>query len=267
MAGISKCRRICSEPQALRFMPEGCRGGVSLSVEELETLRLCDCEELEQETAARRMAVSRGTLQRMLYSAHKKVAEALCQGLAIEIGGGNYEISDSWCGGAARCRRCPFSEEAERAERERIESIMKDGKIAVTYENGEIFQHFGHTRYFALYEIKGGAVATKTIIDADGSGHSALGGFLKENGAELLICGGIGGGAKNVLAAAGIELVSGVSGDADAAVAALLAGELHDDPAAECTHHGHGHECGGHHEEEPQGECRGCGHGNAHGCH
>ena len=259
MAGSIKCRRVCSRPAALRFMPDAVAAEIlDLSLEELESLRLCDLEGLDQETAARRMGVSRGTLHRIIYSAHAKVAEALCTGQGIFIIGGYYEIAGPWGGGMARCRRCPFVSESGKALRERMETIMKSGIIAVTEDNGEVFQHFGHTRYFALYEIKDGAVASRKIIDAEGSGHSALGGFLRENGVGLLICGGIGGGAKNVLAAAGIELVSGVSGSVDEAVKRFLAGELKDDPAAECDHH---------HHEEISGDCHGCGHGAPHGCH
>lgn len=256
------CRRVCAPPAALRFLPEtGAEQTLELSFEELESLRLCDMEGLDQGCAAERMRVSRGTLQRIIYSAHSKVAEALCSGKGIFINGGNYEFAENWCGGRATCGRCPFMEE-------RMQSIMEKGIIAVTEENGLVFQHFGHTRYFALYEIESGKAVSKKIIDAEGSGHSALGGFLRENGVNLLICGGIGGGAKNVLAAAGIELISGADGATDAAVEAFLTGALTDDPAAECTHHhGEAHEDCAHHHEEPSGACRGCGNGGAHGCH
>ncbi len=218
------------------------------------------------------MGVSRGTLQRIVYSARRKVAEALCSGKAIHIGGGNFSPASRECGGRAKCSRCRFAREGagnsengdKNAAKERNE--MKDGIIAVTAENGQIFQHFGHTRWFELYEIKDGAVASQRTLDAEGSGHSALGGLLRENGVNLLICGGIGGGAKNVLAAAGIELISGVSGPVDEAVKLWLEGKLRDDPSADCSHH-HGHEGGecGHHDAEPHGDCRGCGHGH-HSC-
>ena len=143
-----------------------------------------------------------------------------------------------------------------------IESIgeekMKDMRIAVAAdESGEIFQHFGHTRFFAVYDIKDGKVSSHSMIDAEGSGHSALGGFLRENNVDLLICGGIGGGAKNVLTEAGIELVSGVSGSIEEAVQNFIEGKLHDDPDAECDHHSHEH-------EEHEGSCHGCG---GHSCH
>ena len=69
-------------------------------------------------------------------------------------------------------------------------------KIAVTYENGEVFQHFGHTEAFKIYEVEGGRIAGGSVVQTDGSGHGALAGFLSERGVDALICGGIGGGAR-----------------------------------------------------------------------
>ncbi|MBQ3080510.1 MAG: NifB/NifX family molybdenum-iron cluster-binding protein [Clostridia bacterium] len=123
-------------------------------------------------------------------------------------------------------------------------------KIAATYENGRIFQHFGHTEQFKIYETADGAVTKEMVVNTCGSGHGALAGFLKANGVEALICGGIGGGAQIALAEAGIKLYAGVAGSADEAVQALLSGTLAFDPAAKCNHHehhhDHGHECGSH---------------------
>lgn len=122
-------------------------------------------------------------------------------------------------------------------------------KIAVTYENGQVFQHFGHTEQFKLYEVEDGQVRASQVVDTNGSGHGALAGFLKERGVEALICGGIGGGARNALAQAGIRLYPGAAGDADAQVKTLLQGSLCYDPDAVCAHHhdhGAGHDCGGH---------------------
>ena len=128
-------------------------------------------------------------------------------------------------------------------------------KIAVTYEDGQIFQHFGHCEEFKVYETEDGKVQAAQVINANGSGHGALAGFLKENEVEVLICGGIGGGARTALSQAGIELYPGASGDADQAVEALLNGSLDYDPNTMCSHHheggehnchGHGHSCGGH---------------------
>lgn len=122
-------------------------------------------------------------------------------------------------------------------------------KIAVTYENGQVFQHFGHTEQFKLYEVVDGQVRSSQVVDTDGSGHGALAGFLKERGVEALICGGIGGGARNALAGVGIRLYPGASGDADAQVEALLQHTLRYDPDTVCAHHhdhGEGHHCGSH---------------------
>ena len=120
--------------------------------------------------------------------------------------------------------------------------------IAVTYENGQIFQHFGHTEQFKVYEVENNTVVNSYVVDTNGQGHGALAGFLSLNNIEVLICGGIGGGAQMALAQTGIKLYGGVSGDADAAVAAYLAGNLDFNPNVQCNHHDHseGHNCGNH---------------------
>ncbi len=119
-------------------------------------------------------------------------------------------------------------------------------KIAVTYENGTIFQHFGHTEQFKIYEVENGKVISSQIVPTAGQGHGALAGFLAANGVDALVCGGIGGGAQMALAEAGIRLYGGVQGTADEAVAALLAGTLGYDPDVRCDHHDHEHGGGGH---------------------
>lgn len=129
-------------------------------------------------------------------------------------------------------------------------------KIAVTYENQEVFQHFGHCEAFMIYEIADNAVVSSEVVGTGGDGHEALAGFLRRHGVDTLICGGIGGGARMALAQAGIELYPGVTGDADAAVDALLKGCLDYNPDTMCNHHheggehhschGNGHTCGGH---------------------
>lgn len=131
-------------------------------------------------------------------------------------------------------------------------------RIAVAYDEAEVFQHFGHTEQFKIYELTDGRITGKKIVDTDGSGHGALVGFLKEQGVDALICGGIGMGAKNALQEAGIALYGGVSGKADSAVEAFLEGKLTYQTNASCNHHheeGH-HDCGEH------GEQHSCGHGS-----
>lgn len=118
-------------------------------------------------------------------------------------------------------------------------------KIAVTYEQGAVFQHFGHCESFKIYEVEDNAVKGARVVSAAGSGHGALAGFLKEQGVDTLVCGGIGGGARTALAEAGITLYPGVQGNADESVAALLNGTLAFDPDTVCSHHhGGGHTCG-----------------------
>lgn len=117
-------------------------------------------------------------------------------------------------------------------------------KIAVTYEAGLVFQHFGHTASFKVYDVENGEVVASRVIDTNGHGHGALAGFLASQGVDTLICGGIGGGAQMALRDAGITFYGGVTGDADDAVEALFAGELSYNPNVQCSHHGHGNTCG-----------------------
>ena len=136
-------------------------------------------------------------------------------------------------------------------------------RIAVTYENGQIFQHFGHTQQFKIYEVLDGKIVASQVVDTNGNGHGALAGVLEALAVDSLICGGIGGGARMALDAAGIQLFGGVSGDADAAAEALAAGKLVYNPDVRCNHHDHhhgeGHTCGDHHHDDHH--CGGhCGH-------
>ncbi len=112
-------------------------------------------------------------------------------------------------------------------------------RIAVTYENGEVFGHFGHTEQFKLYDVEDGKIVKEEVVPTNGSGHGALAGFLSDQGVDALICGGIGMGAQNALTAAGIRFYAGVTGSADAAAKALAEGKLEYDPDARCDHHEH----------------------------
>ena len=122
-------------------------------------------------------------------------------------------------------------------------------KIAVTYDNGQIFQHFGHTQQFKLYDIQDNKIIGTEILDSGDFGHESLTVLHRQKGVELLICGGIGGGAQNALASVGIRHFGGCQGDADANVEAYLNGALNYDPNAVCSdhdhhHHGEEHTCG-----------------------
>lgn len=128
-------------------------------------------------------------------------------------------------------------------------------KIAVTYDNGNVFQHFGKTEAFKVYEVEDNKVVSSEVIGSDGKGHGALAGLLADRSVDVLICGGIGGGAQEALSEAGIEICSGAEGDTDQAVEAYLKGEListgvncdhHHGEDHDCGHHEEGHSCGGH---------------------
>ena len=129
-------------------------------------------------------------------------------------------------------------------------------KIAVTYDNGEIFQHFGKTESFKVYEVEDNKVVSSEVIGSNGTGHGALAGLLAEQGVDVLICGGIGGGAQTALTEAGIELCAGAQGNTDQAVESYLKGELVSS-GVNCDHHHHEeeHSCG----DSCGGGCGGCG--------
>ena len=133
-------------------------------------------------------------------------------------------------------------------------------KIAVAYADGMVFQHFGHTEQFKIYDVSDGAVVSAEVIGTEGSGHEALAAFLKGRGVDAVICGGIGDGAEAALAEAGIALCAGAEGDADKAVEAYLRGELVS-TGANCDHHDEDHD-----EEAGCGGCGG-GCGSCGGCH
>ena len=147
-------------------------------------------------------------------------------------------------------------------------------KIAVAYDNGNIFQHFGRTEFFKVYEVEDDKVISSEVIGSNGVGHGALAGLLAEQSVDVLICGGIGGGAQAALAEAGVELCSGAEGDTDQAVEAYLKGELvstgancdhhHHGEGHSCGDHGEGHSCGGHEEGHSCGS--GCGDSCGGGC-
>ncbi|BBF41409.1 MTH1175-like domain-containing protein [Lachnospiraceae bacterium KM106-2] len=119
-------------------------------------------------------------------------------------------------------------------------------KIAVTYENGQVFQHFGHTSQFQVFEVENNQIKDTCIVDTNGSGHGALAGFLENQGVEALICGGIGGGAIQALKEASIQVFGGVSGATEEAVKAFLEGKLNYNPNVRCSHHDHEHGEGHH---------------------
>ena len=127
-------------------------------------------------------------------------------------------------------------------------------RIAVAYDNGNVFQHFGRTEQFKVYEAEDGKIVSSEVMGTNGIGHEALAGLLADHSIDVLICGGMGQGAQDALSEAGIEVCAGASGDTDAAVEAYLRGELVN-TGANCDHHGEGHSCGEHEEGHSCGNC------------
>lgn len=222
-----RCRRICSEPLNSVFYPsvDNDLEGISLTLDEYEVIRLVDLEGYNHLECAKQMDVSRSTVQEIYESARRKIASFIVYGRKLYIRGGNYQA----CG-------CSKKKEGR---------IMK---IAVTYENGMVFGHFGHTAEFKIFDVVDGKIVSNEVVDTNGSGHGALAGFLMQRGVDTLICGGIGGGAINALSNAGIKAYGGVSGDADIAVNDFISGKLEYNPDVHCDHHHEGeeHKCGEH---------------------
>lgn len=247
MAGRrEKTRRVGIQPEYLGFTPDGTAAGVDvvLAIDELEALRLVDLEQLSQAEAAERMGVARTTIAMICSRAHAKVADALVNGRRLVIAGGNVAYG-------------PAPQSDANAWPHKKESIMR---IAVTYEDGKIFQHFGRTEQFKIYDVEDGKVVSSQVVGSNGAGHGALAGVLAAGGVDVLICGGIGGGAINALAQTGIDIYPGAAGDCDDIVSVFLAGEVTQTEGATCGCGGHGHEHGHGHEG-----CGCGGHGHDHG--
>lgn len=189
---------------------------IVLGLDEAEAIRLADLEGLYQEAAARRMGVSRQTFGRILEEAHRIVADALINGKALRIEGGQII--------------------------EQEEHHMHE-KVAVPTRGGMVDEHFGHCEYFTVYSIRDGKVASEGRVDSpNGCGcKSDIASVLAKDGVTLMLAGNMGEGAVRVLKANGIEVVRGASGQARAVVDAWLAGSVKDSGVG-CTAH-EGHDC------------------------
>jgi len=189
---------------------------IVLGLDGAEAIRLADLEGLYQEAAARSMGVSRQTFGRILEEAHRVVADAIINGKALRIEGGQV-IHDK-------------------------EQHMHD-TVAVPTRNGMVDEHFGHCEYFTVYKIEDGKVSSEKRVDSpDGCGcKSDIASVLAKGGVSLMLAGNMGEGAVRVLKANGIDVVRGASGEARAVVDAWLAGSVKDSGVG-CSEHA-GHDC------------------------
>lgn len=243
-----RCRTVCEEPYFSEFVPEGINIGksVEMTVDEYEVIRIVDFEKRTHDECAEQMNISRTTVTEIYESARYKISDAIVNGKKLIICGGNYSICEGNING---CKRCKYRSNMN-SECKFIKKGDKIMRIAVTYENGQIFQHFGHTENFKLYDVENGEIKAEKVVCTNGQGHGALAAFLKDNAVDVLICGGIGGGAQMALKEFGVELYGGASGSCDEAVSAFLNGNLNYNPDVKCSHHDHEHD----------GESHKCGH-------
>ena len=251
MAGRrEKLRRVGIIPEYRGFTPDGLASGdaIDMTIDELEVLRLCDLEGLNQEAVAQHMGIARATVAAICSRAHRKVANALVNGRALSIDGGSIAYS-------------PITTTTAAWPAKEVDTM----RVATTYDNGNIFMHFGRSEQFKIYDIQDDKVLNEQVVGTGGTGHGALAGLLANGGVDTLICGGIGGGAINALTQAGITVYAGAQGNCDACVEALIAGTLAQTGEATYDCHGHDHE----HTHE-HGESCGChghhGHDGHEGC-
>jgi len=231
MGRPTKEKMISKIPKYQKFYGENeAKEKIILLLEEYETIRLIDYLGYSQEDCAKEMNIARTSVQSLYSDARRKLGRFLIEGIELVISGGNFQLRE-------------FGNKI---------NIKGDGKmvIAVTFDNGNIGQHFGKSEFFKIYNVEGKNILSQKVIDTDGNGHGALAGYLKEHNVEILICGGLGGGARNALAEAGIKIYPGAMGDADGQVKAFLEGNLEYNADTTCKDHDHdeGHSCGSHKE-------------------
>ena len=155
-----KCRKICLTPSCRIFQGASGQAAVELRLDELEALRLVDLEEFDQAKAAQHMEISRGTLQRLLYAAHRRVALALTTGRSIAIAENGNAVPAPGCRSFSTCRFCCRSSETAAKLKTQGETMI----IAVTCENDNVFQHFGHTPSFAVFTVEENRLTGRTDL-------------------------------------------------------------------------------------------------------
>ena len=242
-----RCRYVASIPNVTYFKPAGIPlrdlDEVRLSVEEAEAVRLKDLEDLDQAHGAEKMNISRPTFQRVLASARKKIADALLNGKAIRIEGGNFEVISLGC----KCfNGCDDIAQVNKVQKEGEQSM----KIAVVTDDGTtICQHFGRALYYTVITVDNGKVVGKEQRNKAGhhmagaehasqASHGEKHGFDANAQAshtgmmanimdcQLLIAGGMGWGAQVSLKQNGIESLITDVNNIDEAIQLYLQGKL-----------------------------------------
>jgi predicted DNA-binding protein (UPF0251 family)/predicted Fe-Mo cluster-binding NifX family protein len=197
---------------------------LGMSFDELEALRLIHLEGVTQAEAGRRLGVSGSTVSRMAERAHRTITEALVADKAVCVEGGPVTVVRVSENGS-------IGEQGDRMI------------VAVPYLQGHVNAHFGSTQSFMVAEGVDGKIEKTTVFEVQGMqhNHSGIAGFLKEQGVEVILAGGMGGPMQQALKMQGFELYCGVQGPAIAAVEAFLRGEIEQSEST-CGHHHGEHE-------------------------
>ncbi len=246
MARPRKFRKISSIPEAEGLIPIGynkddCPFEVKMTYDEYETIKLIDLLGMNQEECAIKMDISRPTVTNIYNDARYKLADALINEKILLIESGDFTV-------------CKQGKKIGK-----LDNKNSKIKIAVTHENGDIFQHFGHCEEFKIYNVLNGKIVDSKVFKVTEIGHGALAVFLEKLGVDILICGGIGQGAKTALSDAHITLFGGVKGSSDSAVNSLLSESLEYDGNVECSRHEHSHQSNHDCQNHEKHKCR---HGN-----
>ena len=237
MSRRKKCRRICAEPRYWQFesIDSGSLEKVVLTVDEYEVIRLLDYEKLTQEECAKRMDIARTTVTEMYDRARSKIADGIVNGKKLQIAGGNYMVygEQDLSGNNEECR-------TTYSKRKREGGCQM--KIALPCMGTEIWQHFGHCENFMVYDVENGKIIREESVANPGHRPGFLPNFLADMGVEVVIAGGMGGGAVDIFNERQVEVVVGASGDAKKAVISYLNGELQTTGEV-CHEHEHADEC------------------------
>ena len=160
-----KCRCICSMPKVTEFGPLGNTAlsniPVTLRIDEYEVIRLLDYEQFSQEKCAERMQIARTTVTRMYDQARQKIATSLVQGRPLLIQGGEIVLCEKIRPECTEEKHCCHRLQRNQNQEE---NIMK---IAVPYENELVFQHFGHSQAFKIYEIQSNRIASCQVLSTN----------------------------------------------------------------------------------------------------
>lgn len=237
MARPVKFRKVCSMPERSFFGPAGFgpdgRNIVRMTIDEYETIRLIDLEGFTQEECATQMDVARTTVQGIYNDARKKLAEVIVEGATLFIDGGRYELCNEDAVSCGRgCRR------NGKRSRNMDEKIVK---IAVASDDEMVTNHFGHCKNFNIYHIENGKIVSNNSVFNPGHKPGFLPNFLKDLGVNVIIAGGMGGGAMELFNDNGIEVILGAEGNAREVVELYMKGELISSDSV-CHEHAHHHD-------------------------